>query len=579
MSLLLRTDSYAYILNFRSAPSSLSALLPTLNADSKDPGFSVLMILFKMLGVSDHQVFFLIIAAFQMLCISHTFRKYSCHYRFCIFLFVVSTDYLSWMFNGMRQFIAVSMLFGAFDLIVQRRYKTFAVLVLLAAQIHGSAILMLPLLYIMQGPALNRKTILMIAATVLLIPIIDRFTPILNDLLADTQYSGTMTDGEIGKMRVLTLIMAFNTALSFPLSAFSSMAIAHERYLFRKIMDIVSTAAAPMANLVALYLGYASVGMALAGTVVQLLLAPISIGYCFRELKLRPRFVRMPRGLIREMLGFSVFVFLGTLVDMLFWATDKVILGMLAGTAAVAVYNVGGTFNTIVIGLSTSISGILVPRITGMVVNQTPKSEWTNLFIRVGRLQFLIIGLIISGFSVFGRPFLILWAGPEYAGAFWVAVLTLFPLCVPLIQNTGLCIITAQNKHQFRSVVYLIIAIVNVVSTYLVVPRFGYIGAAVCSCAAYVVGQGFVMNIYYYKVTGLDIPLFWKNILKMAVIPGIQMAAGLFLAERIPLTNWFTFFAGVAVYSIVYALLMYFLVMNDYEKDILRKPLMKLFRR
>ena len=187
-------DTYAYILNYRAATASLPELLSRLNADSKDPGFSVLMTLFKSLGVTDHRIFFLIIAAFQMLCMERTFRKYSPNYWISIFLFVASTDYLSWMFNGMRQFIAVTMLFGAFDLLVERRYKTFVVLVLLASQIHGSAILMLPLAYVMCGPAFNRRTILMILATVLVIPFIDRFTPILNDLLADTQYSNTMTD-------------------------------------------------------------------------------------------------------------------------------------------------------------------------------------------------------------------------------------------------------------------------------------------------------------------------------------------------------------------------------------------------
>lgn len=388
-----------------------------------------------------------------------------------------------------------------------------------------------------------------------------------------------LTSGEIGKMRVLTLIMAFNTALSFPLSVFSSMAVAHERYFFRKVMDIVSTAAAPIANLIALYLGFASVGMALAATVVQFLLAPISVGYCFRELKLRPRFVRMPGSLIREMLGFSIFVFIGTLVDMLFWATDKVILGMLASSVAVAVYNVGGTFNNIVMQLSTSISGVLVPRITSMVITNTPKEEWSNLFIRVGRLQFLIIGLIISGFSVFGRVFIDLWAGPDYADAFWVAVLTLFPLCIPLIQNTGLSIVVAQNKHQFRAIVYLIIAILNVVTTWLTVPTMGIIGAALCSCVSYLLGQGLIMNIYYYKVTGLDIPRFWGNILRMSVIPGGMMIVGLFLLNRITLDNWLTFFAGVAVYSGIYALLMYRFVLNDYEKDIIRKPVQKLLNR
>lgn len=387
-----------------------------------------------------------------------------------------------------------------------------------------------------------------------------------------------LTDTEIGKMRILVLIMAFNTALSFPLSVFSSMAIAHERYFFRKIMDMVSTVAAPLANLVALYLGFASVGMALAATIVQLALAPISVGYCFRELKLRPRFVRMPGPLVREMLGFSVFIFISTLVDMLFWATDKVILGMLASTVAVAVYNVGGTFNNIVMQLSTSISGVLVPRITGMVATR-PRSEWSELFIRVGRLQFLIIALILTGFTVFGHAFIDLWAGPSYADAYWVAILTLYPLCVPLIQSTAKSFVIAQNKHQFRSIVYLIIAIANVISTYLIVPYMGIIGAALCSCVSYLLGQGIIMNIYYYKVTGLDIPRFWGNILRMAIIPGLMLVAGLFVLERVTLNSWLTFFVGVMIYSGIYALLMYRFVMNDYEKDIIRKPVQKVLGR
>lgn len=387
-----------------------------------------------------------------------------------------------------------------------------------------------------------------------------------------------LTGAEIGKMKILTLIMAFNTALSFPLSVFSSMAIAHERYFFRKIMDMVSTVAAPIANLIALYMGFASVGMALAATIVQFALAPISMGYCFRELKLRPRFVRLPGALIREMLGFSVFVFIGTLVDMLFWATDKVILGMLASSAAVAIYNVGATFNTMITNLATSISGVLVPRITGMV-STSSRSEWDALFVRIGRLQFLIIALILTGFTAFGRTFVCLWAGESYADAYWVALLTLYPLAVPLIQSTAKSFVIAQNKHQFRSIVYLIIAIANVISTYLIVPYMGIIGAALCSCVSYLLGQGIIMNIYYYKVTGLDIPRFWGNILRMAVIPGLMMIVGLFVLEHVVLDSWLTFFIGVVLYSGIYALLMYRFVMNDYEKDIIRKPLGKILGR
>ena len=209
------------------------------------------------------------------------------------------------------------------------------------------------------------------------------------------------------------------------------------------------------------------------------------------------------------------------------------------------------------------------PKITGMVVKDASKEELTELFIRVGRLQFIIIGLIVSGFTVFGPTFIKLWAGPDYADAYWVAILTMFPLCIPLIQNTGLSIVIAQNKHRFRSIVYLIIAIANVVSTYLVVPTMGFIGAAFCSCIAYLVGQGVIMNLYYYRVTGINIPLFWRNILMMAIIPGSMMIIGLLIFRCTECNSWLIFMGGVIAYSCIYAILMMIFALNKYEKGII----------
>ena len=144
--------------------------------------------------------------------------------------------------------------------------------------------------------------------------------------------------------------------------------------------------------------------------------------------------------------------------------------------------------------------------------------------------------------------------------------MTMFPLCIPLIQNMGLTIVIAQNKHQFRSIVYLIIAVANVIMTYISVPYFGIYGAAACSCIAYVIGQGIIMNIYYYKVTGLDIPLFWRNIFKMAIVPIIMTGACLFLNNFITINSWKIFLCGVVVFTLIYAILMYLFSFNQYER-------------
>lgn len=375
-----------------------------------------------------------------------------------------------------------------------------------------------------------------------------------------------LTTNELNKMKILVMIMTFNSALSFPISVYSSMVVAHEKYIFRKLIDMFSTVLAPIANLVALYLGYASVGMATAATIIQFVILPLNVFYCYRIINIKPIFAKLPKTLIKEMLGFSVFIFIGTLVDMLFWATDKVILGMLAGSVAVAIYNVGSTFNSMVMNLSTSISGVFTPRVTGMVVKDASKEELNSIFIRIGRIQFIIIALIVSGFTVFGPSFIKLWAGPGYSGAYWIAIMTMFPLCIPLIQNMGLTIVIAQNKHQFRSIVYLIIAVANVIMTYISVPYFGIYGAAACSCIAYVIGQGIIMNIYYYKVTGLDIPLFWRNIFKMAIVPIIMTGACLFLNNFITINSWKIFLCGVVVFTLIYAILMYLFSFNQYER-------------
>ena len=388
-----------------------------------------------------------------------------------------------------------------------------------------------------------------------------------------------LTVAEIDKIHILIIIMAFNTALSFPMSVFSSIITSYERYVYRKLIDMISTIAAPIFNLVTLYMGFASIGMSIASTILQILMLPLNVIYCFKILKINPKFKRIPYTLIKEMLGFSFYVFLGTIVDMLFWSTDKVILGMLASSTAIAVYNIGGTFNNMVISLSTSISGVLTPKITGMVATDVSKEQFTELFIRIGRLQYFVIALIISGFSVFGQSFIQLWAGSEYADAYWIAILTMFPLCIPLIENTGLSIVIAQNKHKFRSIVYLIIAVLNVVSTYFVVPYLGGIGAALCSCIAYLVGQGVIMNIYYYRVTKINIPLFWKNIGRMSIVPGSMLLLGIIMNKKIILNRWSLFLISVVIYSLIYCIIMYKFVLNHYEKDIVRKPLLVIKRR
>lgn len=187
-------DTEVYRSTFFEVPASLRQLPSYLADHTKDQGFSVLTGILKTAIGENDKMFFLIIAAVQIACVAYFFRKYSANFLFCMFMFVASTDYLSWMFNGMRQFLACCIVLLSFGPLLKKQYPLVIGLILLASTIHGSALLMLPIIFIVQGRAWNKRTLLMIAGTFFAITFIDRFTTILDAFLSETQYNDMITN-------------------------------------------------------------------------------------------------------------------------------------------------------------------------------------------------------------------------------------------------------------------------------------------------------------------------------------------------------------------------------------------------
>ena len=389
-----------------------------------------------------------------------------------------------------------------------------------------------------------------------------------------TYFTGTffakgLTAWETQRLNVLIVIMSLSAAISLLSVPFSSISICYERYIFRRIVEMISTIAVPILNLIVLYAGFASIGMALVSTAMQLVLFFLNVFFCTSRLKIHPQFRNLPFRMLKEIFQFTAFVFLSSVADLLYWSTDKILLGAMVGSSAVAVYNVGATFNTILQNMSSSISGVFAPRVNQYVFSGHKIEDFSELLIRVGRIQYLVVSLVLSGFITFGQSFIILWAGNEYTEAYTVALLTMLPLAIPLVQNIAFTTITAQNKHQFRSVVYTILAVCNVIGTYLLIPRFGIIGAALCTCIVFFLGHGLIMNWFYYKKIGLAIPRFWVNILKMTVVPIIMITASFLMRIIIPETGTVKcLLGGICGYTAIFFLLSWLFSMNSYEKQL-----------
>ena len=153
------------------------------------------------------------------------------------------------------------------------------------------------------------------------------------------------------------------------------------------------------------------------------------------------------------------------------------------------------------------------------------------------------------------------------------------PATIPLIQNVGIEMQRAMNKHQFRSIVYLIMALLNLTASIYLCQLWGEVGSAIGTCAAMIIANGIAMNIYYHKRCNIDVLYFWKNIVQM--LPGILIPSVLLvtLNHWIKLPNSLAMLAvQVVVYTAVYCGFVWFMSMNEYEKDIIFQMLRRVKR-
>lgn len=189
-------DTGSYIMAFDDMPSSFSGINSYIESQKKDKGFYFVSAIIKCFIGNQYNVYFIIVAAVQCILLFKIYRKYSSAFAVSFFLFIASTDYISWIFNGMRQFAAVTITVACFPWILQKKYVKAIIAILIASLFHQSALLVLPFVFIVQGKAWNKKTLFFIVAVVIAVMFADRFTDILDNMLMETQYQNVVSDWE-----------------------------------------------------------------------------------------------------------------------------------------------------------------------------------------------------------------------------------------------------------------------------------------------------------------------------------------------------------------------------------------------
>lgn len=386
-----------------------------------------------------------------------------------------------------------------------------------------------------------------------------------------------LTANELDLAQKLMFIMAINMAISFPISVFSAIVTSRECFIFQKVVELLKSVFNPILVIFALLLGYGSIGLVLASTVLTVIAAGINIWYVLVKINAGFDFHKFNMKLMREVGAFSFFIFLNSIIDQINWNVDKFLLGRFVGSVSIALYSVGAQINNIYIQISDMLATVVAPRVNVIAANEkNPLPKLSALWIKVGRMQAMLVLAIISGFVIFGKEFIVLWAGPEYGSAYYITLLLIIPVSIPLCQTLGVDIQRALNKHQYRSFVYAAVAIANLFISIPLVKIYGAIGAALGTTIALLVGNVLIMNIIYKKIIGLDVLEFWKSIATLvpSVVPSIICS---FLYKKfIIIDRWSTLLIGCVLFMVVYIISLYLYGINQEEKEMLSPMIRKI---
>lgn len=210
-------DTRAYISMFEGYPTSLAAIPQYWDfSENKSPGFITFSILFKHFISTDYHVWLMTIAILSGIPIMLILRKRSKYFFYSSFLFMTGIIFF-WMLNGMRQFWAAAIVFLFSDWIEKRKTIPFMIVVLLAATIHFTVLVMIPMYFVATAKPFGKKVILFLILLLIAVIFLEPFVGAMEDVLEETAYAGSTAqfaeDDGVNPIRVL--VMAVTPVIAF----------------------------------------------------------------------------------------------------------------------------------------------------------------------------------------------------------------------------------------------------------------------------------------------------------------------------------------------------------------------------
>ncbi len=390
----------------------------------------------------------------------------------------------------------------------------------------------------------------------------------------DALYSETLTIGQLKKAKIMMIILIFNLAISLPGGAFRGICSGYEEFILPKFVNIVRYIVRSALVVGLLYMGGDSIGLVILDTIMNLLIIGVNAFIVFKKLGVQIKLHIFDKSLFSHILGFSLWIFIFALVHQLRWQFGQLIIGVYYSTTIVAIYAVGITLGNYYGAFSSAIETVFLPRAIQMTVKKIPAQELTNMFIKISRIILLVLLYILGGFVLVGKDFVYFWVGSEYEMAYYYVIIIMIGLTPILSQGFANNILEAKNLLSYRGKLLLTLTVLGTLLGIYIVQEFGVLEMIVTT-VVFMLLERALMIPYYMKKANLEMFRYYKEISPLFVGMLLTLSTLLSLNYFLPDKNLAVLFGNIAVYSILYFLIL-LLFMTSFEKNLVKSVALKI---
>jgi O-antigen/teichoic acid export membrane protein len=382
-------------------------------------------------------------------------------------------------------------------------------------------------------------------------------------------FGSTLDSLQLQKAKWMLIVLIFNIGFTLPGGAFTGICTAYEAFLFPRWLDIVKYIVRVILIVAILKFGSDSLGIVILDTILNLVYISVTIWYVFNKLKVTIKFYKFEWLFIKEIFGYSIWIFIFGIVYQFQWRTGQVILGTHMTTVVVAIYGIGVMLGIYFTNFGNIINQLILPKAVKSVYENTSPQQLTEQMTKIGRVSLMMLLFVFGGFVVIGKDFIQLWVGATYANSWYIAVATMFVYIVPIAQGYAHSVLEAKKLLRFKSLSFLIASCLGMLIGGILSYSYGELGMIVGLVVPLFIFEWGIMNFFYNYKLGLNINYFVRNTAPIFIMSAFITLFFYYIFTYFSV-SWMSFLLKSTIYSFTFFASLYFLL-NKSEKQLILK--------